>query len=202
MMKALGVSEQRQLERFVSHQIYYSLNSREVEYELVPVSVDQGIGILAWSPLAGGLLTGKYRRDSQPPSGRHTLNWGDPPTHDLEKLYRTIDVLVEIADAHECSPAQVALAWLLTRPAVASVVIGARTDEQLADNLMAVELVLSDEEAVRVTQASSMPLYYPYWHQAETASDRLSPADLSLIAQYLPYPPPRPADGSEAAPEG
>jgi aryl-alcohol dehydrogenase-like predicted oxidoreductase len=202
MMKALGVSDQRQLERFVSHQIYYSLNSREVEYELVPVSVDQGVGILAWSPLAGGLLTGKYRRDSQPPGGRHTLNWGDPPTHDLEKLYRTIDVLVQIADAHECSPAQVALAWLLTRPAVASLVIGARTDEQLADNLKAVELVLSDEEATRITQASSMPLYYPYWHQAETASDRLGPGDLSLIEQYLPYPPPRPADDSEVALEG
>jgi aryl-alcohol dehydrogenase-like predicted oxidoreductase len=182
LMKSLGASARRGLHRYVSHQIYYSLQAREAEYELVPAAIDQGLGILVWSPLAGGLLSGKYRRDAPPPPGsRHLTDWNEPPVHDQDALYDVVDVLVEIGEAHGVSAAQVALAWLLGRPAVASLVIGARTDEQLADNLAAAELELSEQERSRLDEVSAPPLLYPFWHQAKTASDRLGPADLSLL---------------------
>jgi aryl-alcohol dehydrogenase-like predicted oxidoreductase len=186
LMKALGTSDRLGYERFVSQQIYYSLQARDAEYELVPAAIDQGLGILVWSPLAGGLLSGKYRRGQTPPEGaRQLTDWNEPPVYDEDKLYDTIEVLVEIADGHGVSAAQVALAWLLGRPAVTSVVIGARTTEQLADNLAAAELTLSEEERARLDEVSAMPLNYPYWHQANTAGDRLSPADLSLLGPHI-----------------
>jgi aryl-alcohol dehydrogenase-like predicted oxidoreductase len=185
LMKALGVSERLGLQRYVSQQIYYSLEAREAEYELVPLALDQGCGILVWSPLAGGLLSGKYRRDRDASEGRHLSGWDEPPVRDSDKLYDTVEVLVEIADGHGVSAAQVALAWLLGRPGVTSLVIGARTEEQLADNLAAAELRLSDEERRRLDEVSVPPLIYPFWHQAKTASDRLSPVDLSLLAPHL-----------------
>jgi aryl-alcohol dehydrogenase-like predicted oxidoreductase len=186
VMKALGVSERRGLQRFVSQQIYYSLQARDAEYELVPVSLDQGLGILVWSPLAGGLLSGKYRRDQEGPEGsRQLTDWNEPPVRDQEALYDIVDALVEIADGHDVSPAQVALAWLLGRPGVASVIVGARTDEQLADNLGAADLVLGDEERSRLDELSAPPLLYPYWHQAKTANDRLGEADLTLLGAHV-----------------
>ncbi len=186
LMKALGVSEHKRLPRFVSQQIYYSLQERSAEYELLPLAVDQGLGTLVWSPLAGGLLSGKYRRDQQPPEGsRHLTDWNEPPIHDEDKLYDTIELLVEIADGHGVSAAQVALAWLLTRPSVASVVVGARTDEQLADNLRAAELTLTDSEVSRLEAISRPLLIYPYWHQHASAASRFSPADLALQAPFL-----------------
>jgi aryl-alcohol dehydrogenase-like predicted oxidoreductase len=189
LMKGLGTSERLGLERFASHQIFYSLHAREVEYELVPASLDQGVGILVWSPLAGGLLSGKYGRGKPLPEGaRHTLNWGDPPIHDEDRLYSTIDAVVSIANAHAVSASQVAIAWLLSRPGVTSVVIGARSDQQLIENLGSLDVVLSDDEIALLERVSSLPLYYPYWHQAETASDRLSEADLSLLGRYVPWP--------------
>jgi len=185
-MKALGISERRGLQRFVSQQIYYSLQSRDAEYELVPVALDQGVGILVWSPLAGGLLSGKYRRGGQGPEGsRHLTDWKEPPVRDEDQLYDVVDALVEIAEAHGASPAQVALAWLLGRPGVASVVVGARTEEQLADNLGAAELVLEDAERARLDELSAPPLLYPYWHQAKTANDRLGAADLTLLGAHV-----------------
>jgi aryl-alcohol dehydrogenase-like predicted oxidoreductase len=185
LMKSLGVAERHRLPRFVSQQIYYSLQERAAEYELLPLATDQGLGTLVWSPLAGGLLSGKYRRDRDAPAGaRHLTDWNEPPVHDKEQLYDTIEVLVEIADGHGVSAAQVALAWLLRRPTIASVVIGARTDEQLADNLRAADLELSDEECKRLETVSRLRLMYPYWHQLATASARLSPADLVLLSQY------------------
>jgi aryl-alcohol dehydrogenase-like predicted oxidoreductase len=187
LMKALGISDRRGFERFVSQQIHYSLQAREAEYELVPAGLDQGVGILVWSPLAGGLLSGKYGRDRETPAGsRQLTDWGEPPVRDQEALYDIVDVLVEVAEAHDASPAQVALAWLLGRPGVTSVVIGARTDEQLADNLAAADLQLTADDRARLDEISAPPLLYPYWHQAKTASDRLSPADLSLLAPHLP----------------
>jgi aryl-alcohol dehydrogenase-like predicted oxidoreductase len=135
LMKALGIAEREHLPRFVSQQIYYSLQERSAEYELLPLAVDQGLGTLVWSPLAGGLLSGKYRRGQDPPAGtRRVSDWGEPPVYDEDRLYDTVDVLVEVAEAHRVSAAQIALAWLLTRPTVSSVIVGARTDEQLADN--------------------------------------------------------------------
>jgi aryl-alcohol dehydrogenase-like predicted oxidoreductase len=186
LMKALGIARRDHLPRFVSQQIYISLQERSAEYELIPLAIDQGLGTLVWSPLAGGLLSGKYRRGQDAPEGsRHLTDWDEPPVYDEDKLYDTIDVLVQIADGHGVSAAQVALAWLLRRPSISSIVIGARTDEQLADNLKAVDLELSDDESARLEQVSRPPLIYPYWHQRKTANDRLSPADLSLLAPHL-----------------
>lgn len=186
LMKALGIAERDHLPRFVCQQIYYSLQERSAEYELIPLGVDQGLGTLVWSPLAGGLLSGKYRRGQDGPAGsRHLTDWDEPPVYDQDRLYDTVDVLVEVAESHGVSAAQVALAWLLRRPTVSSVVIGARTDEQLADNLRAAELALSDDEVGRLEEVSRPPLIYPYWHQLKTAAARLSPADLALLAPYL-----------------
>ncbi len=186
LMKALGVAERNGLPRFVSQQIYYSLQAREAEYELIPATIDQGLGVLVWSPLAGGLLSGRYRRDSQPSAGsRQLTEWGEPPVYDRDKLYDTVDVLIGIGQARGVSAAQVALAYLLGRPGVTSLVVGARTSEQLADNLAAADLTLDGEERRRLDEVSAMPLLYPYWHQANTARDRLSPADLTLLGPHL-----------------
>jgi aryl-alcohol dehydrogenase-like predicted oxidoreductase len=186
LMKALGIAQRDHLPGFASQQIYYSLQERSAEYELIPAGVDQGLGTLVWSPLAGGLLSGKYRRGQEAPEGsRHLTEWNEPPVYDEDKLYDTIDVLVEVAESHGVSAAQVALAWLLTRPTVSSVIVGARTDEQLADNLKAAELELSADELDRLERVSRPDLIYPYWHQMASAAERLSEADLALIGPYL-----------------
>ena len=185
LMKALSTSERLGLQRYVSQQIHYTLQAREAEYELVPLAIDQECPLLVWSPLAGGLLSGKYRRDRDASEGRHLEGWDEPPVYDTDKLYDIVDVLVEIADSRGVSAAQVALAWLLGRAGVASVIVGARTDEQLADNLRAAELELSEEERLRLDEVSALPLIYPFWHQAKTASDRLGPADLSLLGPHV-----------------
>src|SRR3954452_9165560 len=186
MTKALGVSDRVGLQRFVSQQIYYSLQARDAEYEIVPACLDQGLGILVWSPLAGGLLSGKYRRDQEGPEGaRHLTDWNEPPVYDEDALYDLIDVLVEVGEAHGVSAAQVTLAWLLGRPGVTSLVIGARTEEQLTDNLAAAGLTLSDDEVARIEEVSRPPLPYPLWHQAASASERLSPADHSVLGRHI-----------------
>jgi aryl-alcohol dehydrogenase-like predicted oxidoreductase len=186
VMKALGVARQNGLPEFVSQQIYLSLQERSAEYEIVPSAIDQGLGLLIWSPLAGGLLSGKYRRGQPPPQGsRHTNEWTEPPVYDEDKLYDTIETLVEIAQARGVSAAQVALAWLLGRPGVTSVIVGARTEEQLADNLAAATLELTQEEQQRLEAVSRPPLIYPFWHHRASASDRLSEADLSLLGPHL-----------------
>jgi aryl-alcohol dehydrogenase-like predicted oxidoreductase len=186
LMKALGISERKEISRFVSQQIYYSLQSRDAEYDLVPVTIDQGLGILVWSPLAGGLLSGKYRRGIDPPSGsRHLGDWDEPPVHDQNQLYDTIETLVEIGASHGASAAQVALAWSLGRPGVTSVIVGARTPEQLADNLKSADLKLLDDERSRLDAVSAQRLLYPHWHQAKTSGDRLSAADLTILGPHL-----------------
>src|ERR1700688_422413 len=160
LMKALAVADSRGYERFSAQQVYYSLEARDAEYELLPLSVDQGLGILVWSPLAGGLVSGKYRRDSSPSGQTRQLSdeWREPPVRDQEKLYDTIEVIVDVAAAHGVSPAQVALAWLLGRPAVTSVIIGARTDEQLRDNLGGADLALTADERDALDKVSAPDL--------------------------------------------
>ena len=186
LLKALGVSERRGFERFVSQQIHYTLQAREAEYELIPAGLDQGVGVMVWSPLAGGLLSGKFRRAQQGPEGTRALSdWGEPPVRDADALYDIVEVLVDIAEERGVSAARVALAWLLGRPGVSTVVVGARTEEQLADNLAAADLELSAEERVRLDEVSAPPLLYPHWHQARTASDRLGEPELSLLAAHL-----------------
>jgi aryl-alcohol dehydrogenase-like predicted oxidoreductase len=186
LMKALAISDRRNYVRYVSQQIYYSLQARDAEYELVPISLDQGLGILVWSPLAGGLLSGKYRRGQSGPEGSRYLNdWGEPPIHDEDQLYNIIDVLVETAANHKVSAAQIALAYMLGRPGVTSLIIGARSEEQLKDNLGAADVKLTAEERARLDKASQPRLLYPYWHQAKTAKERLGAADLALLKPYL-----------------
>jgi aryl-alcohol dehydrogenase-like predicted oxidoreductase len=187
LMKALAVAGAHGFERFAAQQIYYSLESRDAEYELIPLSVDQGLGILVWSPLAGGLVSGKYRRESSPSEGTRQVSgeWHEPPVRDREKLYDTVEVLINVAGAHGASPAQVALAWLLGRPAVTSLIIGARSEEQLRDNLGAASLSLTAGEREALDKVSAPDLIYPHWHQLATAADRLGAADLVLLGQHL-----------------
>ena len=187
LMKALGAADRAGGVRFVSQQIHYTPEAREAEYELVPISIDQGLGILVWSPLAGGLLSGQYRRGkAAPEGGRDFAGWPEPPIRDEARLYDIIEVLVQVAEEHDVSAAEVALSWLQHRPAVTSVVIGANTDDQLRTNLKSVDLRLTENDMERLNAVSKLPLLYPYWHQAMTASDRLGSLDLMLLQQYLP----------------
>lgn len=190
LLKALGIADRLGLPRFASEQIYYSLHARDAENELLPAAADQGLGVLVWSPLAGGLLSGKYSRGKDgelkgPKGARLTSEWDEPPIDFPDRLFRTIDALKKVGRAHGVSAARVALAWLLTRPTVTSLIIAGRDDKQLADNLDAVDLELTPEEVAKLEAVSRPPLLYPYWHQAKTASERLGPADLVLHEPYL-----------------
>ncbi|WP_375432372.1 aldo/keto reductase [uncultured Friedmanniella sp.] len=186
LMKALGTADKHGYQPFVSQQVYYSLQNRDIENEIVPACLDQGVGILVWSPIAGGLLSGKYRRGVDAPAGsRHLGEWSEPPVNDEDKLYDTIEEIVAIGEAHGVSGAQVALAYTLAKPAVTSLIVGARTEKQLADNLAAADLTLTAEELDRLDTVSGSPLMYPFWHHAATSSDRLSAADLTLLGRHL-----------------
>jgi aryl-alcohol dehydrogenase-like predicted oxidoreductase len=181
VMKSLMASERERRVRFVTQQIHYTLEAREAEYELLPISVDQGLGVLVWSPLAAGLLTGKHRRgQATPENSRQFAGWTEPPIRDENRLWDIIDVLVDVGAAHGVSAAQVALAWLLTRPAVSSLVVGGRNAAQFSDNIAAVSLRLRDEDLARLDAVSKPPLIYPYWHQGQFARDRFSAADWAL----------------------
>lgn len=184
LMKALAVADAAYYQRFVSQQIYYSLQGREAEYELVPLGYDQGVSLIIWSPLAGGWLSGKYTRDSAPDTGRQAVGFREPPIYDWNKLWDIVDVLNDIAKAHGVSGAQVALAWTLQRPMVASVIMGGRTTGQFEQNLKAADLKLGTDDIARLDKVSELPLIYPYWHQSYTASDRLGPADRLLLDAY------------------
>ena len=183
LMKALATADAHGYQRFVSQQIHYTLQAREAEYELVPLAARPGPRHPRLEPAGRRAAVrqvpprrGRARRDRA-----RCRDWDEPPVRDHEALYDIVDVLVEIGEAHGVSAAQVALAWLLGRPGVTSLVVGARTEEQLADNLAAAELELTDDERARLDEVSAPPLLYPYWHQLKTASDRLSPADLALL---------------------
>jgi aryl-alcohol dehydrogenase-like predicted oxidoreductase len=185
LMKALSVSDKHNYQRFVSQQIHYTLHAREAEYELVPITIDQGLGILVWSPIAGGLLSGKFRRGINAPEGaRHSGGHAEPPVYDWEKLYDIIDVIVSVAEEHNVSGARVALAWLLQRPGVTSVIAGGRTEEQFKDNLAAADLKLTEHQVKRLNEVSQPTLIYPYWHQNWSVYDRMSPADLAYHSGY------------------
>lgn len=186
IMKCLMASERHNLQRFVCQQIHYTVEAREAEYELIPLALDQGVAVQVWSPIAGGLLSGKFRRDAPPPDlSRHLSGWGEPPIRDENRLYAIIDALVKIGAARGVSAAQVALAWLAGRAGVANIIVGARTEAQLKDNLAAAELKLTAEELQLIDDVSLPPLLYPYWHQNASAASRLGAADLSLHAPHL-----------------
>jgi aryl-alcohol dehydrogenase-like predicted oxidoreductase len=186
IMKCLAAADARNLQRFVCQQIHYTIEAREAEHELVPIALDQGVGIQVWSPIAGGLLSGKFRRDKPPPEiSRHTAGWGEPPIVSEERLYKIIDALVEVGDGRKVSAAQVALAWLAGRPGISSIIVGARNEAQLKDSLTSGSLVLTAEERKKLDDVSLLPLPYPYWHQLSTVGDRLGAADLALHAPHL-----------------
>ena len=165
LMKALGTSERYGLARYVAYQGYYSLVGRHYEWELMPLGLDQGVALMVWSPLGWGRLTGKIRRGANT-SGRIAAGGaeGGPPVSD-EALFRVVDVLDELAAETGRSVAQVALNWLLSRPTVANIVIGARNEEQLKQNLGAVGWSLDPAQIARLDAASHETPIYPYWHQ-------------------------------------
>ena len=166
LMKSLAVSEKYGLARYVAHQAYYSLIGREYEWELMPVGTDQGVGAMVWSPLGWGRLTGKIRRGQPlPESSRlHVTADAGPPVSD-EYVYGVVDALDAVAAEVEKTVPQVALNWLLSRPTVSSVIIGARNEEQLRQNLDAVGWSLTPEQVARLDKASAVQRIYPYWHQ-------------------------------------
>jgi aryl-alcohol dehydrogenase-like predicted oxidoreductase len=169
--KALGISARRALARFESVQAYYSIAGRDLEREIVPLAKDQNLAILPWSPLAGGILSGKFSREGTGPTGARRAKFDFPPV-DRERAFRVIDVMRPIAQAHSASVARVALAWLLQQSAVTSVIIGARTNEQLVDNLAAADLILAPEEMTVLNEASALPREYPGWMLQLQTADR------------------------------
>ena len=171
LMKSLGISKHGNLEAFRTIQSYYSLAGRDLEREVIPLLKDQDVGLLVWSPLAGGFLSGKFTRDNENAEGRRAKF--DFPPVDREKAFRIIDVLIQVGKAHGCSAARVALSWLLAQTAVTSVIIGAKRRDQLDDNLKSVELALSAEEMEKLNQVSSLPPEYPGWMFAAQLSDRM-----------------------------
>ncbi|WP_139922027.1 aldo/keto reductase [Hymenobacter sp. DG01] len=166
LMKSLSVSERYGWARYVGHQAYYSLANREFEWELLPLGLDQGVGTIVWSPLSAGLLSGKIRRGQPlPESSRLAQGGGQGPKVPDELLFNIIDSLDKVAAETEKSVAQVALNWLLQRPTVVNLVIGARNEEQLRQNLAAVGWNLTPGQVARLDAASDIPPIYPYWHQ-------------------------------------
>ena len=191
IMKCLMAAEAHGYQRFVCQQIHYTIEAREAEYELMPIAIDQGVGIQVWSPIAGGLLSGKFRRNAKGPTeSRHLKNWGEPPIRDEDRLYNIIEALVKVGDGRGVSAAQVALAWLAGRSGISSIVIGARNEAQLKDNLASASLELTAEERALLDDVSLQPLLYPYWHQLNVA-ERFSAADLSLFAPHVAKAKPR-----------
>ena len=173
--KALGVSEFRNLVRFDTLQAYYSIASRDLEREIVSLLESEKVGLLVWSPLAGGLLSGKYSRTNQKPADSRRTDF-DFPVVDKERTWKILDVMAPIAKAHGCSPARLSLAWLLAKPVVTSVIIGAKRLDQLQDNLAAVELTLTQDELRQLDEVSALAPEYPGWVLALDGADRLDPA--------------------------
>ena len=172
IMKGLGISERYGWNRFESIQAYYSIAGRELEREIIPVALDQGLGILVWSPLAGGLLSGKFKEDASGPEGARRTTFDFPPV-DRQRAFRTVEAMRPIAAAHDVSVARVALAWVLRQPGITSVIIGAKSQEQLADNLAATDLQLSDSEIATLNEVSKLQREYPGWMFERQLADRL-----------------------------
>jgi len=162
IMKALGISEHKNLAKLDTLQAYYSIAGRDLEREIVPLLEDQKMGLLVWSPLAGGLLSGKYSRENQKPENSRRSAF-DFPIVDKERAWKILDVLIPIAKEHNVSPATVSLAWVLAKPFVTSVIIGAKRPDQLEQNLAAVDLKLTEDEMKALDEVSALPPEYPGW---------------------------------------
>jgi aryl-alcohol dehydrogenase-like predicted oxidoreductase len=172
--KSLSISEFKNLARFDTLQAYYSIAGRDLEREIVPLLEAEKTGLLVWSPLAGGLLSGKFSRENQKPEGSRRSEF-DFPLVDRERTWKILDAMVPIAKAHDCSPARISLAWLLTKPVVTSVIIGAKRLEQLQDNLAAVNVKLTEGEMKQLDEVSALPPEYPGWMLPRQSANRLQP---------------------------
>ena len=178
IVKALGISERLGLARFESLQAYYTVAGRDLERELVPMLRSEGLGLMVWSPLAGGLLSGKYGREQNGETGSRRVAFDFPPV-DKERAWDVVDVMREIANTRGATVAQVALAWLLHQPQVTSVIVGARKPEQLADNIGATQVQLGADDLQRLDAASALPAEYPGWmlvRQGEARRQQLAQA--------------------------
>jgi len=170
LMKSQAVSEKYGWNRYIAHQVYYSLANRDYEWELMPLGLDQKIGAIVWSPLAAGLLGGRYKRNQPKPADARVAQGGSPIPAAVvndEVLYNAVDVLEEIAAETGKTIAQIAINWVLQRPTVSSIIIGARNEEQLKQNFGAVGWHLTTEQLQRLDNASDIPTVYPYWHQRQ-----------------------------------
>jgi aryl-alcohol dehydrogenase-like predicted oxidoreductase len=174
LAKALAISEFRGLARFDTLQAYYSIAGRDIEREIAPLLEAEKTGLLVWSPLAGGLLSGKFSRENQKPAGARRSEF-DFPLVDKERVWKILDVVAPIAKAHDCSAARVALAWLLSKPLVTSVIIGAKRLDQLHDNLAAVDLQLTIDNLKQLDDVSALPPEYPGWMLPRQGATRLHP---------------------------
>ena len=174
VMKALAISDQRGWARFESVQAYYTIASRDLEREVVPLLQDQKLGLMVWSPLAGGLLAGRTGRDGKGPDGTRRATFDFPPI-DKERAFRCVDAMRPIAEKHRVSVAQIALAWLLAKPWVSTVIIGARSMEQLDDNIAAASVTLDADDMRTLDDVSRLPQEYPGWMIDMQSANRLSP---------------------------
>ena len=162
LMKSLAVADRLLAERYVSQQIHYTILDRDAENELVPLAIEERVGILIWAPLASGLLSGKYQRGADDATLR---SWKEPPVPDPSRVYRIVDVVREVGDAHGASPAQVSVAYILGKPGVTSAILGPRSDDQVVTALQAAQLQLTSEDMAKLDAASARPRPYPQWHQ-------------------------------------
>lgn len=175
--RALGISESKNLARFDTLQAFYSIAGRDLEREIVPFLEAEKTGLLVWSPLAGGLLSGRFSRENQKPEGSRRSEF-DFPIVDKERTWKILEAMAPIAKDHDCSPARISLAWLLSKPVVTSVIIGAKRLDQLQDNLAAVELMLTGEEINRLDEVSALPPEYPEWLLSRLSANRLKPVEV------------------------
>lgn len=183
LMKALAVSAHLDCSSFVAQQIYYSAAGRDAEHDLMPLARDQNLGVLVWGPLAGGLLSGKFRRDDPLDRGRMAV----PGTRDLfdpDNAFDVLDVAREIAEARGVSVAQVSINWVLAKPGITSVILGARTEEQLLDNLGAASFRLAADEVARLDAAGRGRMPYPHWHQRSVYGSERNPEPDSIRADW------------------
>jgi aryl-alcohol dehydrogenase-like predicted oxidoreductase len=175
--RAAGISAQLRLARFETVQAYYSIAGRDIEREIAPLLESENIGLLTWSPLAGGLMSGKFSRTNQKPPDSRRSDF-DFPIVDKQRAWNILDVMARIAKAHDCSSARVALAWLLSKSVVTSVIMGAKRMDQLQDNLAAIDLEFTDAQMEQLDGAGALHPEYPGWMLATQGADRLGPADL------------------------
>jgi aryl-alcohol dehydrogenase-like predicted oxidoreductase len=171
VMKGLGIAEKHGWNKFVGMQYFYSLAGRDIEREILPLAADQNIGVMPWSPLAGGFLGGKYSRDAEKAEGSRRANFDFPPI-DKEKTYDIIDVIAEIAKQHNATIAEIALAWVRQQKGVTSTIIGAKTVDQLKANISSTNVQLTDDDLQKINEVSALPREYPGWMVERQAADR------------------------------